>query len=248
VGANAITDATTLFSHLLSSPSNLFGSNTSGGIDPSGIGVNSEVNTHVDLPFLDSHYNFGQHPNNNQQLQQNFGATAMLVDTPAPTPDVAHSSSTDSGNGVRRMTQAEVEARLALDLAQPLDTHHTHENTAHAQALQYLGLHDFVSNQAQQSDFDYPGTSSTSANDAAGLNHVFSIPPSLSRQVFPVTNLMRSQQQQQQQQLGHQRMQSQQVVNPKDLVLNANGAGAAGLSASRLESKRKRASWDGSIL
>ena len=251
VGANAINDATTLFSHLLSSPSNLFGSNTSGGIDPSGIGVNSEVNTHVDLPFLDSHYNFGQHPNNNQQLQQNFGATAMLVDTPAPTPDVAHSSSTDSGNGVRRMTQAEVEARLALDLAQPFDTHHTHENTAHAQALQYLGLHDFVSNQAQQSDFDYPGTSSASASDAAGLkalNHVFSIPPSLSRQVFPVTALMRSQQQQQQQQLGHQRMQSQQVVNPKDLVLNANGAGAAGLSASRLESKRKRASWDGSIL
>ena len=253
LGANAISDATTLFSHLLSSPSNPFSSNTSGGIDPSGtgIGVNSEVNTHVDLPFLDSHYNFGQHPNNNQQFQQNFGATAMLVDTPAPTPDVAHSSAMDSGNGVRRMTQAEVEARLALDLAQPFDTHHTHENTVHAQTLQYLGLHDFVSNQAQQSDFDYSGAS-TSTSDTAGLkalNHVFSIPPSLSRQVFsPVTTLMRSQQQQQQQQLGHQRMQSQQVVNPKDLVLNANGAGAVGLSASGLESKRKRASWDGSIL
>jgi len=247
VGANAIPDATTLFNHLLSSPSNPFGSNTSGGIDPSGtgIGVNSEVGTNVDLPFLDSHYNFGPH-SNNQHFQQNFGATAMLVDTPAPTPDVAHSSSADSGNGVHRMTQAEVEARLALDLAQPFDTHHAHENTAHAQALQYLGLHAFVSNQAPQSDFDYPGASTSDAAGLKALNHVFSIPPSLSRQVFsPATTLMRSQQQQQ---LGHQRMQSQQVVNPKDLVLNANGAGAVELSASGLQSKRKRASWDGSIL
>lgn len=246
VGANTIPDATTLFSHLLSSPSNPFGSNTSGAIDSSGTGmcVNSEVNTNVDLPFLDSHYNFGQHPNNPQF--QNFSATAMLVDTPAPTPDVVHSSSTESGNGVRRMTQAEVEARLALDLAQPFDIHHTHENTTHAQALQYLGLHAFVSNQAQQTDFDFPGASTSDAAGLKALNHVYSIPPSLSRQVFsPVTTLMRSQQQQQ---LGHQRMQSQQVVNPKDLVLNAHGAGAVGLSTSGLESKRKRASWDGSIL
>ena len=247
-GADTIPDATnSLFSHLFSSPPTPFGSSTSSGVAPSGIGigVNSDVNTNADLPFLDLHYNFGQHPNN-QQFQQNFGATAMLVDTPAPTPGIPRSSSTN-GCG---MTQAEVEARQALDLAQPFGAH-INESAAHAQALQYLGLHSLVPNHTQQSDFGYP---STSASDAAGLkalSHAFSIPPNLSRQVFTPT-LVRSQQQQQ---LGHQGMQSQQVVNPKDLVLNANGAGAVGLSGgggeggiSGLESRRKRASWDGSIL
>ncbi|KAJ3575193.1 hypothetical protein NP233_g1266 [Leucocoprinus birnbaumii] len=255
-----VNGASSLFANMFPSPSpspTPFSSNGANVINP-------DAYSHPDLPFLDLHYNFGQQ----QQMQQSFGAMAMLVDTPAATPGLPPSSSSNpqlsaSGNGNVMMTQAELEARQALDLAQPFYFHHANAH-AQAQALQQqLGLHSLVSSstsaqllqqQAQQQQgfngyAELKGLPSTGVGPTSAFT-TNNVPLSLSRQL---SAMARSQQQQQQ--MGHQRVQSQQVVNPKDLVLNANGAGAGGVNVSgssgaggMSDSRRKRASWDGGMV
>ncbi|KAF5353468.1 hypothetical protein D9756_007939 [Leucocoprinus leucothites] len=270
-GASTTPGATaSQFGSLFPSPSSSpspFGSSASGtGGDMTstgtGIGINPDAYTNSDLPFLDLHYNLGQYPNP-QQLQQSFGTMAMLIDTPATTPGIPQSSTTNVNNGVQGMTQAELEARQALDLAQPFYFHHASGN-AHAQALHHLGLHSLVPNQTQQgSGFGFPNNG-TGLKAHNGGGNAFNTPLNLSRQFpqFSSAAALARTQQQQQQQLGHQRVQSQQVVNPKDLVLNANGAGAVGVSGGSggvsasasgssgmgIDNRRKRASWDGGMV
>jgi hypothetical protein len=157
------------------------------------------------------------------------------------------------------MTQAEVEARQALDLAQPY-FHHGHGPQALGQLQTLAHSQSQHQGQAQSSGFGFAGTTNSNASGGgAGLKglggNVFNIPLSLTRQLsqFSTAAAATRSQQQQQQQLGHHRVHSQQVVNPKDLFLNAEDMGSLSDTSSkdatlRLDNKRKRASWDGGVM
>lgn len=254
VSASAATSATagtgttaSLFSNLFASPppssSAALGFGGQGSASNNNMHLNAEY-TNPDLPFLDLHYNFG-HQN---QLQQQ-GFAAMLVDTPSTTATTTSSvaGTTGTGVGMMGMTQAEVEARQALDLAQPLYTGH-HGHHMHGQQQSH-GL-----GQGQGSGFGFANASNASSGSGgagAGLKalvgNAFNTPLSLTRQLSQFSAAARQSQQQQQGQ-GHQRVQSQQVVNPKDLVLNAGMGSQGGAGGLRLDNKRKRASWDGGLV
>lgn len=213
-----------LFSHPSPSSSSSPSSGVSGNQQPQ---VNTDVCTNPDLSFLDLHYNLGHAQSQallqqqQQQPQQGFGA--MLVDTPSTTSGALMGSGGGfgSGGGGGGMTQAELEARQALDLAQPFymhgHGHHPHQQQQHHAFGQGQGHHHSLS---QGSGFGFPSTTtattinrnastsngnvgSTNVGNGGGglktfMGNVFNTPLNLTRQFsqFSVSATTTGQQQQ----------------------------------------------------
>lgn len=170
------TSASSFFSGLFSPPLPSSSSSPSSGVSGNQQQlVNSDVYTNPDLPFLDLHYNLGHaqsqislQQHQQQQLQQGFGA--MLVDTPSTSSGGlmgggGFGSGGDSGGG-GGMTQAELEARQALDLAQPF---YMHNHGHHPNQLQQphafgqgQGHHHSLS---QGPGFGFPSTTAATTNN-----------------------------------------------------------------------------------